>query len=194
MEKNTAEKDSEGWKKFLKKHWNIAAILVVVTGLAFIGSVYIYLWFVGDAQASGMVPSTLDLWSMANAVSFILHLIFWELLLIGIPAGIVAVIGWWWWKKLPIEEKKEYHFFGKSSKTTNGGSGLSFLFFIAFCIKVYLDGNWNDAIATWTLDYVVNSMITILVWSLIIAGIPIAIGAIWWIHHEITKKPSEITT
>lgn len=194
MEENTAEKDSEGWKKFVRKHWIVVALFAVVAGLAFIGSVYVYLWFVGDAQASGMVPSTLDLWSMANAVSFILHLIFWELLLIGIPVGIGAIIGWQWWKRLPDEEKKEYHFFGKGSKTTNGGSGVSFLFFVAFCLKVYVDGNWNDAIASWTLDYVVNSMITILVWSLIIVGIPVAIGAIWWIHHEITKKPSEITT
>jgi len=116
-------------------------------------------------------------------------LIFWELLFIGIPAIIGAVAGWQWWKRLPEEEKKEYQFFGKRSRTTSGGSGVSLLFFIAFCIKVFIDGNWNVAIASWTLDYVVGSMVTILVWTAIIFGIPAAIGVIWWIHHEIKKNP-----
>ena len=69
--------------------------------------------------------------------------------------------------------------------------GLSLLFFIAFCIKVYLDGNWNVPIATWTLDYVVGSMVLILEWVLIVFGIPIAIGIIWWIRRETKKGTAE---
>ena len=186
-EEAEVEKSSD-WKKFMKKHWNIVAIFVVAGILAFAGAVYVFLWFVGEAQSTGLVPTTLGLWTMGHLVTFILHLIFWELLFIGIPAIIGAVIGWQWWKRLPEEEKKEYHFFGKRSRTTSGGSGVSFLFFIAFCIKVFIDGNWNVAIASWTLDYVVSSMITILVWTAIIFGIPIAIGVIWWINHEMKKN------
>jgi hypothetical protein len=63
------------------------------------------------------------------------------------------------------------------------------LFSIAFGIKVFLDGNWEVPIGTWTLDYVVNSVITILVWSLILLGIPLAIGALWWLSREMKKKP-----
>jgi len=177
------------WKKFVRKHWNIVAIFVVAGILAFVGAVYVYLWFVGEAQSTGLVPSTIGLLTMGNIVMSTLHLIFWELLFIGVPAIIGAVAGWQWWKRLPEEEKKEYHFFGKRSRTTSGGSGVSLLFFIAFCIKVFIDGNWNVAIASWTLDYVVGSMVTILVWTAIIFGIPAAIGVIWWIHHEIKKNP-----
>jgi hypothetical protein len=180
------EKSSD-WQKFMKKHWKTVAIFVVAVILAVAGAVYVFLWFVSDAQSTGLAPSALSLWTMANVVIFILHAIFWEVLFIGIPAIIGAVIGWQWWKRLPDEEKKEYHFFGKRSRTTSGGSGVSLLFFIAFCIKVFIDGNWNVPIASWTLDYVVGSMITILVWTAIIFGIPAAIGAIWWIHHEIKK-------
>jgi len=183
------ENGSEGWKKFLRKHWNMVALFVVAVVLAFVGAVYVFLWFAGDAQSTGLVPATLGLWTMGNMVTFILHLIFWELLLIGIPVVIGAVAGWQWWKRLPIEEKKEYHFFGKRSRTTRGGGGVSLLFFVAFCIKVYVDGNWNVAIASWTLDYVVGSMISILVWTVIIFGVPAAIGVIWWIRHEMKKKP-----
>jgi hypothetical protein len=182
------EKGSD-WKKFMKKHWNIVAIFVVVGILAVAGAVYVFLWFVGDAQLTGLAPSTLSLWTMANMVTFILYAIFWELLFIGIPAIIGAVGGWQWWKRLPEEEKKEYHFFGKRSRTTSGGSGVSFLFFIAFCIKVFIDGNWNVAIASWTLDYVVGSMITILVWTAIIFGIPATIIGLLWLSREMKKKP-----
>jgi len=60
--------------------------------------------------------------------------------------------------------------------------------FIAFAIKVYVDGNWNVPIASYSLNYVVTSMITILAWVAVIFGIPLAIGLTWWIHHEM-KKP-----
>ena len=63
------------------------------------------------------------------------------------------------------------------------------LFWIAFCIKVFVDGNWNIAVASWTLDYFVYSCIWTLIWILIIFGIPIAMGVIWWMRHEMKKKP-----
>jgi len=63
------------------------------------------------------------------------------------------------------------------------------LLFIAFAIKIYVDGNWNVAISSWTLDYVVGSMITILIWTVAIFAIPATIGVIWWIRHEMNKKP-----
>ncbi len=176
------------WKRFMRKHWSIVAVFAVAIILAFAGAVYVFLWFVGNAQSTGLVPRTLGLWTMANLVDFILNAIFWELLLIGIPVIVAAVAGWQWWKRLPDEERREYNLFGKRSRRTSGGGGVSLFFFIAFCIKVYLDGNWNIAISTWTLDYVVGSMILILEWVLIIFGIPITIGVIWWMRHEM-KKP-----
>ncbi len=60
--------------------------------------------------------------------------------------------------------------------------------FIAFAIKVYVDGNWNVAMSTWKLDYVVDSMVTILIWVAVIFGIPAAIVAAWWIRREIMKN------
>jgi hypothetical protein len=183
-----AEKASEGMK-FIRKHWPIVVVFAVACILAFIGAVYVFLWFVGNAQSTDLVPATLNMWTMGNLVSFILYAIFWELVLIGIPAAIGAVLGWQWWKRLPDEEKKEYHFFGKPSRSGGARGVISPLLFIAFAIKVYVDGNWNVAISSWTLDYVVGSMITILIWTVAIFAIPAAIGLIWWIRHEMTKKP-----
>ena len=189
MVEEAVVQNSSDWKKFLRKHWKMFVLFVAAVILAFIGAIYVLLGFVREAQSTSLVPTSLGLWTMGNVVTFILHLIFWELLYIGIPAIIGAVAGWLWWRKLPIQEKKEYRFFGKRSRTSGGGGGISALFFIAFATKVFIDGNWNVAIATWTLDYVVYSMFTILVWGLVIFGIPAVIGVIWWIHHEMIKKP-----
>ena len=180
-----AEQGSE-WKKFMRKHWQVFAIFAVAIILAAVGAVYVAWWFTGYAQ-NGLVPSTLGLWSMANLIFFILNLIFWELVFIGIPAVIGAVIGWQWWRRLPQEEKVS-HLFGRSSRSRNAGSGVSALLFIAFAVKVYIDGNWNQAISNYTLNYVVGSMIIILAWIAVIIGIPLTIGAVWWIHREMTKK------
>jgi hypothetical protein len=171
--------DSSGWTKFLRKHWMMVAVFIVAGVLALIGAVYVFRWFAGQAQTTGLVPSTLGLWTMGNVVLFILNLIFWELVLVGIPAIVGVVIGWQWWKRLPDEERKEYHLSGRGSRSRDAGGA----------IKVYVDGNWNVAISNYTLDYVVDSMITILIWIGVIFGIPIAIGVIWWIHHEMNKKP-----
>ena len=188
MAETGSENGSEIWKKFLRKHWNVVVLFVVGAILVSIGAILVYLRFVGHAQSTGLVPATLDLWTMGYLVTFILHLILWEVLFIGIPVILAAVAGWLWWKKLPDEEKKEYHFFGTRSRATSGGGGaISLLHFIAFCIKVFTDGNWNVAFATWTFDYLVHACITALIWILIILGIPIALGIIWWINHDMKK-------
>lgn len=181
-----AEKGSD-WTKFMRKHWQMVSVFAVAGILVFIGAVYVFLWFAGDSQSTGLVPSTLGLWTMGNVVSFVLHLIFYELLFIGVPAIIGAVVGWQWWKRLPEQEKREYNLSGKRSRSSRAGGAISPLLFIAFALKVFIDGNWNVAISTFTLDYVVGSMITILIWVAIIFGIPIAIGVIWWIRHEMKR-------
>jgi hypothetical protein len=189
MTETGSENGSEGWKKFLRKHLNMVALFVVAVILASVGAIYVFLWFVSNAQSTAMVPTTLGLWTMGHLVTFILYAIFWELLLIGVPVILAAVAGWLWWRRLPSDEKKEYHFFGKRSRATSGGGGaVSLLFFVAFCIKIFIDGNWNVAFATWTFDYLMYSMLWILIWILVIFGIPTAIGVIWWINHKMKKK------
>jgi hypothetical protein len=116
------EKNSN-WKKFLKNHWNIAVIFLAAGILAIIAAVYVFLWFVANAQATGLVPPNLGMWTMGNLITFILHAIFWELLLIGIPIAIAGTLGWQWWKRLPEEEKRNLSW--KRSKSSNAGEAIS---------------------------------------------------------------------
>jgi hypothetical protein len=124
---------------------------------------------------------------MQNILMFVLHSIFWELVLIGIPVAVGAVIGWIWWKRLP--DKNLYDLSGKPSRRGGAGGAIGPLLFIAFAIKVYVDGYWNAPIASFTVDYVVGSMVTLLIWIAAIAAIPAILGVIWWIHNETAKHP-----
>jgi hypothetical protein len=178
---------SSNWPKFLRKHWYIFATFIIAAILAVASGVYVFLWFVENAQSTNLVPSILGQWTMANVVLFTLHAIFWELVLVGIPVAIGAIIGWQWWKRLPGKEKPEYHASRKGSRSSRAGGAVSPLLFIAFAIKVYLDGNWNVAISTYTLNYVVGSIFTILIWLVAIAAIPAIISLIWWIRHEMNN-------
>jgi hypothetical protein len=176
-----------GWKGFIRKHRGIVILFVAACVLASAGAVYVFWWFVGLAQSTALVPSSLGLWTIGNLLAFILNAIFWELLFIGIPVALGAVGAWLWWRRLPIEERAGYHF-GRRGRSTGGSGGVSLLFFIAFLIKVYVDGKWDVPIGTFTLGYVVGSMITILVVVAVIFGIPAAIAATWWVRREM-KKP-----
>ena len=185
---NECDTEDKTWKKFVKNHWNMLAFWIVAGVVAVIGAILVYLWFVGEAQATGMVPEVLAQWSMSHIVTFILHLAMWEVIIIGIPVVVVAILGYLWWKRIPDEEREEYKFFGKGTKTEQGGSGISFLFFVAFCLKIYIDGNWEVAISSFTLDYVVNSMVSIMVWCAIVFGIPAIIIGLILLGREIKKS------
>jgi len=81
---------------FMKKHWKIIPVFAAAVIALVVGAVYVFSWFTSNAQSTGLVQSTLGLWAMGNLVAYILHLIFYELVFIGIPAVVGAVIGWQW--------------------------------------------------------------------------------------------------
>jgi len=55
------EEAASDWRRFMRKHWKAVGIFVVAGALALEGAVYVFLWFVKNAQSTGLVPSTLGL-------------------------------------------------------------------------------------------------------------------------------------
>lgn len=184
--------ESMAWKRFLKRHWGAALVAGTALALALVGSILVLLWYAGEAQAGGLVPEGLGAWSMGNLVDFLLRLVFWEIIFIAVPVAIAAIVAWAWWKRLPAEERAEYEgakMFGKGSKRSDAGNGLSFLLFLVFILKVYLDGNWDLPFADWTFDYLVNSVVWAFVAVLIVFGIPALIGGLWWLRRQMRHVP-----
>lgn len=177
----TETKSGSDWKLFIQKHLAVFAVFVAAAVLAAAGAVYVFVWFAAQAQASGLVPAVLGMWTMNNLLLFILHALFWELVLIGIPVAAGAIAGWLWYRRLPLEEKHQYDLSRKNKRSRDAGGAISTLAFIAFAIKVYVDGNWYVPVSTFSLDYVVGSMVTILVWAAAIFAIPAVIVLIWWV-------------
>ena len=181
------------WKMFIRKHWKMLVAFIVAAIVAVACAILVLLWFVGNAQATGLVPALLGAWTMNHLVMFVLNLILWELVIIGIPMLVVVlIIVFLWWKKLPAEERAEYrrgHLFGKRSRRSDGSGAVSFFLFLGFIIKVYVDGNWNTAFATWTFNYVVYSLVWVFIWIAVIAGIPLLIGGIWWLRRQMKLSP-----
>jgi len=177
------------WRAFFGRHWRAFAVIIVACAAAVVDAVLVFLWFAGSAQSSGSVPKTVGLWTMGNLVTFAVEVTLWELLLAGVPVVVGASLAYRWWKGLPVEERGAMEL-GKGSRSTGGGGGFGLLLFIAFCIKVYVDGKWNVAIGTFTVNYVVYSVVTILLWTLVIFGVPAAIALTWWLRKELRKGPS----
>jgi hypothetical protein len=173
------------WRGFIRKHWAAFAVLTTASAIAVAGAIYVFTWFTANALTSGLIPITLNLWSMNSVVIYALYAAMWELAVVGIPVALGAIAVWQWWKHIPHAEKSLYHLSsGKRSKTSKGSAPVSFLFFLAFALKIYLDGNWTQPIAIWSFDYVIGSMVTILLWTVAIFAIPAAIGVAWWLSRK----------
>ena len=191
MTEYSSETDTRAWRRFLRLHWKAAMLAFLTVALAIIGAIMVCLWFVGQAQLNGLVPSSLALWSMGSLVNFILNLLFWELLFIGIPAIIAIIAAYTWYKRLPSDEREEYrrgHLFGSHSRRRDGGNWFTFLVFIAFAIKISLDGNWHSAFSAWSFDYLIYSWVVALICVLVVLGIPLLVGGAWWLRREVMRE------
>ncbi|MFW9794564.1 MAG: hypothetical protein ACFFEE_09700, partial [Candidatus Thorarchaeota archaeon] len=172
-------------KRFLKKHWRMILPMIVLAAVAVIAAVFVFTWFVAIAQDNALVPDTLGLWSVGHVITFILHLIFWELILVGswvLVIFLIIIIRWY--MKLPEEEREGWPKRGRREE----GDAFGFLVGITWLIVVWLDGNWNLAFESWTFNDWVYSFLAALMWDLIIFGIPILLAFLYWMRKEVITE------
>jgi hypothetical protein len=115
-------------RQFIRRHWMAFAVLTVATIIATAGAANVLVWFVGNAQATGLVPATLNLVSIIDAATFAIYALIWELAIVGIPVALVVVAAIQWWRQLPAEEKRQYHIGNKTKRHTKLESIHSILF------------------------------------------------------------------
>ena len=122
-----------------------------------------------------MGTATIGEWTLAWIWEFFIFLLLWELLLVGIPAGVAFGVGWYlWWKRLPAEEKAEIKARWRVRRAAEGG-GFGFFMFIAYSIYMYINGDFFTPFGDYPYTHWVYSWFLTLAWLLVIFGIPAAI-------------------
>ncbi|MFX1577150.1 MAG: hypothetical protein ACFFCF_08235 [Promethearchaeota archaeon] len=187
-EEMSIEKSSEEkfWRNLARQYWYIAVIFGIILVGAIIGFILTLDWYVKVSAIGGFGTWTFNEFSLGEAVLWCLFFVLWLLLFVGLPTiaagGLVAAITWF--VVLPPEIKAEIKAQPKSvagTKETGGSGGFSFLLFIGVCLKIWLDGNWFTKFASLPIGYFIYTWLFVLVWALIIFGIPAAIiGLIWF--------------
>jgi len=168
------------WKQFVKRHSKFLLLMAGGIAAAAAAALFVFLWVVATTQAAGLVPSGLGDWTVGHAVTFILTVILYELLLVAswvIPlAGAVYFL---WYKRLPAEERWDWGRGPRRGRSARGSGGISFFTWLVWLVVVWADGRWNLAFKNWTFNQLVYSWIAAGLVVLLIVGIPAVIYLIW---------------
>lgn len=191
--------DETFWMGMAKKHW--VAVLIFV--LAFVGLIIgffaIMLTFLANSDIGGYGLWTLADFSIGTSILWILLLILWEFLLAILPfiGFCLIVIIIYWTVILSEEDKAAMKAREKKDKKMKrrkqeGGSGITFLFTIAFLIVVFQQGNWLTPFGdtSLTISYWIEAYLTGFIWVCVIAGIPAVIIMILYFVFR-SKRKSE---
>ncbi|MFX1237843.1 MAG: hypothetical protein ACFE8P_09000, partial [Promethearchaeota archaeon] len=151
MEKNEENtiNNEKFWKEEIKKHWKA----LVLGAVAFVGllivAVVVFIWHVETTPFGNQGTATFNEWSLEWIVGFVIVLVLWELLFVGLPAVLIfGVGGYLWWKTLTSDEQAKFKCEDKKKekkyKHAGGcGCGCGLFMFIAFCIFMAIHGAYS---------------------------------------------------
>jgi hypothetical protein len=168
-------------RNFLRKYWKMTTVMVALIIVAIAEALVVLLWVIADMQTLGLIPATLGLWSVGHIITFILHIIFWELLLVGIWVIVAAMIFYLkWYNNLPEEDKFPKRERGRREE----GDAFGFFIGITWLIIIWFTNRWDVTFNAWTVNDWVFTWLSAVFIDLLIIGIPVLLYFIYWIRKE----------
>ena len=187
--------EEQFWKGIAKEYRTIIIIAIAAVIVLFIGALLVGYWFIQTSPLGGQGTWTFDEWTLNYLVGFMILIMLWELLFIGVPAGVFfGVGGYIWWSNSPQEKKQEFKDREKKKshrkKNYGGGGGFSFFIFIAFCILIALKGKYNAQFGSESYSFWIYSWFEAFMWIFIYFGIPVIIICII-LYLTVWRKKSD---
>ena len=185
------------WKEFAKKNWKLIAIALAACVVLFVVALVVIISYINTSPIGGQGTWTIDQWTLNNIVGFIIQIVLWELLFVGLPAGVFFGLGgYFWYTRLSDEEKQDMKAREKANKhrkrNAGGSGGGGFFMFIAYCIymgaqtpNMYIASFGSQPYSFW-----IYGMFYTLLWIFIIIGIPVVIILII-VYFTVWRKKSE---
>ena len=168
-------------RNFLRKYWKMNVVFAALAIAALVEAVLVLLWVIADMQSLGLIPATLGLWSVGHIVTFILHLIFWELVLVGLWVIVAAALVYLkWYNNLPEEDKFPKRERGRREE----GDAFGFFIGITWLIIIWFTNRWDLTFNAWTVNDWVFTWLYAFGIDLLIIGIPVLLYFIYWIRKE----------
>ncbi len=195
MENSNDLSAEQFWKDFIKKHTNAFIVFIIACVCVIIGALLVLFWIIEVNPFVDPQTGYINNWTLNYIVGFCIQLFLAELLFVGVPAGLLFSIGGYLWlRKLPEDEKQEFK--DREKKETHrkrdygGGGGFGFFMFIAYCIYIAVDGNYNTPFGNKSWGYWIYSWFLTVMWILIVLGIPAAI-ILLIVYFTYWRKKSE---
>ena len=182
------------WKNLATQYWYYVVIFGAITIGAIIGGILTVNWYMDRESIGGTGSWTFNQFSMKTALQWIIYLFIWIVILVGVPAFAIGgfIVALNWFVLLPEELKADIKMRWKKDEERrkrrnkrDSGGAFSFLMFIGVCIKVYIDDTWSTAFGSLNLRYFVDAYLPILLWGLIIFGIPAVIFGTLYVAKKV---------
>jgi len=175
---------SKEQKKFLRENWQMALLIFIAGVIAVAGAILVFLNTVENMQATGAVPMMIGEWTVGFCITFFLNLLLWELIIVGIPVAVAGfAIYMLWWRKLPKDKWPR-----RDEKKSSDEGAFSFIVTIAWLIIVWIEGKWDLAFQSWTLNEWVYTWLSAFLWVVFIGAIIGAIVFVVWLTKDQIEK------
>ena len=163
-------------EKFAREHWKLTAGIAALDIFSVIVGVFVFLWVAANAQATGLVPAMLGEWTVGYCITFIIHVIFWELLFVGTWTAVLAGATYAWARKFDRGKRKK-----RPRRKRDNGNPFGLFITLIWLAIVWTSGRWNLAFQSWAFNDWIYTWLYALAWGIGIVGIPAIIFFGWWL-------------